>query len=427
MSQRLLIVTYYWPPGTGPGVYRWLHLSKYLARSGWEVHVLTVKPSWARYQRIDLSLFEQVEKSIRIHRTIILDATTLFSPSGKHQFNKVEKKGFTSKILNYIRSNFFIPDARIGWRFFAVRKGLRIIKKYQIDYIITTAPPHSTHLIGKKLKDKSNAKWFTDFRDPWNGIFYENDFQYSEKTKKKHLRLEYDITHNCDGIICVGEKLKSHISQINKLNEEKNISVIHNGFDPEIFENAQDINRNDQEFIISYVGTITYQYDPESIFKAISILPDPLRKKIVVQFIGTIDEEISELLDQFPEIKIKKTGVVEHYRVKEYLQSSDLLLLIIPNVPNSEIIITGKLFEYLASGKRILCLGPENGEVAEIISVCNAGITTDRSGIDKIRNFIESEVNFQGKSRADVRNWDKVKIYSRNNLADKLSEILLNS
>ena len=63
-------------------------------------------------------------------------------------------KGFLSKIIAFIRGNFFIPDARKGWNSFAIRTGEEILKKEKIHSVITTGPPHSTHLIGLKLREK---------------------------------------------------------------------------------------------------------------------------------------------------------------------------------------------------------------------------------------------------------------------------------
>ena len=38
---RLLVITYHFPPDGAIGGQRWAGLSKYLARLGWEVHVVT--------------------------------------------------------------------------------------------------------------------------------------------------------------------------------------------------------------------------------------------------------------------------------------------------------------------------------------------------------------------------------------------------
>ena len=48
---------------------------------------------------------------------------------------------------------------------------------------------------------------------------------------------------------------------------------------------------------------------------------------------------------------------VPHDQVFQLQQSSQLLLLLINNTPNAKGILTGKLFEYLASGRPVWAIG----------------------------------------------------------------------
>src|SRR5207248_1380751 len=89
--------------------------------------------------------------------------------------NKVPYGGFTNKdkekvlqkALRFVRGNFFLPDARRGWVKFAVKKAIEIIEKEKIETILISSPPHSSQLIGLKLKKKfSSLKWIADLRDP---------------------------------------------------------------------------------------------------------------------------------------------------------------------------------------------------------------------------------------------------------------------
>ena len=53
-----------------------------------------------------------------------------------------------SKLSVWIRGNFFIPDARKYWIKPSVRY-LNYLQTNQIDYLISTGPPHSMHLIAR--------------------------------------------------------------------------------------------------------------------------------------------------------------------------------------------------------------------------------------------------------------------------------------
>jgi hypothetical protein len=98
---------------------------------------------------------------------------------------------------------------------------------------------------------------------------------------------------------------------------------------------------------------------------------------------------------------------------------SSLLILIIPLHQSSKSIITGKLFEYLASGKPILCLGPVDGDAAEIINMCRAGQTFTYYSFGEISDFM---LKITGEPvRSDI---SAVKNFSRRNLTGRIARIL---
>jgi hypothetical protein len=68
--------------------------------------------------------------------------------------------------------------------------------------------------------------------------------------------------------------------------------------------------------------------------------------------------------------------------------NSSVVVLIIPDHKSNKGILTGKLFEYLAAGVPILCLGPADGDAAEIISKANAGATFGYNDIKGISAFL---------------------------------------
>ena len=68
------------------------------------------------------------------------------------------------KLAAYIRGNYFIPDARKGWVPFAVKATQKLLQQENIEHLITTGPPHSTHLVGLQLIDLFQLNWWVDFR-----------------------------------------------------------------------------------------------------------------------------------------------------------------------------------------------------------------------------------------------------------------------
>ena len=173
-------MTYYWPPSGGSGVQRWMYFAKHLKQQGWIPFVITVDEKYASYRVLDKSLLTQVD-DIHVTKTKTIELlrwySLFFTGSKKRGIpqGEVKKNGFLSRFAAFIRGNFFIPDARKGWNTYAEKGSIKLIKKENINIIITTGPPHSTHLIGSRLKSSLGIKWFADFRDPWTNVFYNKD------------------------------------------------------------------------------------------------------------------------------------------------------------------------------------------------------------------------------------------------------------
>ena len=126
---------------------------------------------------------------------------------------------------------------------------------------------------------------------------------------------------------------------------------------------------------------------------------------------GVVSEEIQQEIKSW-EVLTEFISYVSHKEAVAYMQASDALLLFIPNVPNNEGILTGKLFEYLASRRKILLFGPENGDAMRLISECGAGTCyTENLCLD---SFLSQP--YTGN--------DNIKLYSRRALAHKMASLL---
>ena len=205
-TQKILIISYYWPPAGGSGVQRWMYFAKYLKQLGWDPIVITVDEGKASYAVWDKSLLEEVE-DIHIIKTTTREPlrwysllTTGSSQKGIPQ-GEVKRKSALGKFAAFVRGNFFIPDARKGWIPFAIKAAQKVLKEETISYLVTTGPPHSTHLAGLQLKEQFDVKWWVDFRDPWTDIFYNKQMRRTHKSQAKDAALEKRILQNAKGVI----------------------------------------------------------------------------------------------------------------------------------------------------------------------------------------------------------------------------------
>lgn len=375
--KRVLIFTYYWPPSGGAGVQRWLKFSKFLPEYGWEPIVITVDPKKATYPVLDNSLQNEVGDNVRVIRTDSQEWFSLYKKltgSGNVPYagfaNESQKTSFMQKAARFFRGNFFLPDPRKGWNKYALKAAASLINDTSIDCIVTTGPPHSTQLIGLKLRKKYNIPWLADFRDPWTDIYYDHQFFPTLPAKRINLGYERKVLIRSDLVLTVSKGLKEIFlgKQYFKTNKVK---VIHNGFDEEDFQFEVSPEKN--HFIISYVGTLSDIYPIDSFIKAFL---DLLKKfpAFKLRFIGSVSSNQHAKLKEIPDNSIEFIEYVEHKKAVEYMKLSDVLLLVIPEHSSGKGILTGKIFEYLAAGCSILGIGPPDGDSGLILKETGAGM-----------------------------------------------------
>ncbi len=390
-TPKVLIITYYWPPGSGAGVQRWLKFSKYLPDNGWTPVVLTVDPQYATYPATDKSLGDDIPAGLQVYRTKAFDYFRLY----KKNKSEIPSSGFavnsdntlSGKLSRFIRGNFFIPDPRKGWNRYAFRKACEIIESERILNVITTSPPHSTQLIGLKLKKKFPAiNWIADLRDPWTDIYYYKEFYPTFFSRKIDSHYEKKVLETADRIITVGNSLKDlFASKI--VGTGNKIEVVFNGYDEKDFSGMT--QKEPLQFTISYIGTLSDAYPVNGLLKAISELRSA-GTDFRLRFVGVVSKDQRDLITSVTgESHADFSGYADHKTAIRYMLNSSALLLIIPYHASSKSIITGKLFEYLAAQVPIICLGPPDGDAGKILRECGNGKIfgyDDSSGIlDYIR------------------------------------------
>lgn len=419
---KVLIISYYWPPSGGAGVQRWTKLTKYLANKGIEIHVITVDPEQASYLQVDESLCDDIHPSVHVHTTSSFEPINYYAKLvGKSNvptagFSNVNNESWKQKFVTAIRSNLFIPDPRRGWNKYAYQKALQVIQDHDIKHLITTSPPHSTQLIGLKLKKKlkSAITWIADFRDPWSDIYYYELLQHSFFSDKINRAYERSVIEQSDTIITVGERFKdSLLSKTDKIDSTK-IRIVTNGYDPDDF--TKNALLDTKEFIISYVGTISDYYNPKVFFEALSKLIQKYPEApIKFRLVGILSENLKKFI--IDKISDKATFIppVSHDKAVEFMQTSHLLLLTTQGEKGT---IPGKTFEYLAAKRRIVCIG--KGDAAQVIDESKAGKSFERDELDEIFNYLEvalDEFNQQIPFKSDV---ETVKQYSREHQAEQI-------
>lgn len=395
MKKKVLIFTYYFPPAGGVAVQRFLKFSKFLPEFGWEPIIVTVANGSYPYK--DESLLQEISPALRVYRTKTFEPFEFYNllrgKKGKAMpvvaVGASDNKSLVQKVAEFVRANFFIPDARKGWVPYALKQAQEIIESEKIDAIITTGPPHSTHLIGLKLKEKYGLKWVADFRDPWTKIFYNKLLPRTAGTKAKDKRMEEQVLAAADLVTVISPGLKAGFES-----KATNIRIIHNGYDEDDFSTA--IERKGQSgFVLRYIGNLMTSQNSVKLWLVIAELIQE-GNTITVECIGRVDHSVKQSI---AEAGIEKhclfQDFIDHRSAIALLQTASMLLFIVPDVPDNKLIVTGKLFEYLAACTELISIGPVDGDAATILKQTGRKPMIDFADADSMKaQLLESINNF---------------------------------
>lgn len=429
--QKVLVITYYWPPSGGAGVQRALKFVKYFREFGYEPVVLTVDPAKASYPVIDKTLQTEVSQDIRVITTDSFEPLNILSAiMGKKNvpyggFANANKESKTQKVLRWVRGNFFIPDARVGWVSHALKAAAKLIEAEGINYVFVSSPPHSSQLIGLQLKQRyPQLRWIADMRDPWTDIYYYKDLLHTTIAASKDARYEKKVLEVADEIIVVSEAIKrTFTAKSTKINAGK-VHVIPNGYDENDF--AGEVNPETGAFVVSYVGTMADTYKPDVFFKAFAeVVRKHPQQKVQFRFIGNAPWTLKKLTEEYGiESHCEWIGHVNHDEAIHYMRTSDMLLLIIPDSEGAEGILTGKLFEYLGAERIILGIGPLKGDAAKIIHDCNAGRMFERTEAEAMQEWLDQQVEAVLRKETIYNGNGQVKNFRRRELTKSAAAVI---
>lgn len=431
--KKVLVLTYYWPPAGGAGVQRWLKFVKYMRDFNWEPVVYTSLNG--EMPVMDLSLEKDVPKGITVLKTPIWEPYSIYKKFiGRKKDDKInasflsenKKTGITEKISVWLRGNFFIPDARRFWIKPSIAYLEKYISEHKIDYIISSGPPHSMHLIAMGLfKKHPQLKWVADFRDPWTNIDFYDKLMLSKAADKKHHRLELEVLKNAGRVVSIGSGMHEELIDIYMRGGGKNpgkFKVITNGFD------TDDLNferpAKDAKFSIAHIGTLVKDRNPEVLWKVLAHLVkvnSEFKNKLEIKLVGKVDIHVKEQIEVFGLSGfVHKIDYLPHAEVMQEQAKSAVLLLLVNNTKNAKGILTGKFFEYMAAGSPILAIGPADGDLADMLRDTNTGLI---SGFDD-ETILERNILAYFNGTVPASNPSEINKFSRKELTKTLCDLL---
>ncbi len=437
MKDRILLINYDFPP-TLSGVRRITKLARYLPDHDFEPVILSATPNGR--SAIDVDGLKEVEAcGYQVIRTPspdfdhaaamlnqVLSPVRVVRKKLDHAAPPVKSPPKTvtlrSRMLSgsasFTRRIMALPDDRMPWLLTAIPMAEHLLRSQAIRYVLTSSYPNSTHLIGLYLKRRYNIHWHADFRDGWTQNPYFADY-VTPLHRQVNFSLEQRVAEGADTLTGVSSPIVDHLAT---LSGRGNVVLLPNGFDP---TDLSDVPKMEfDKFTLAYTGTMFMQRSPDSFFAAVRGLLDSypgLTDNFQVIFRSNMKpEHLAMIRDLNLERVIINWGMGSWRDALSLQKSADALLVLEGENPNSHIMLTQKIFEYLAADKPILAVAPP-GALADLVRRTRAGVVIAPDNVFRIKETLFEL--FLGRVTFK-RNESLINSYTRQRQAEELAQIL---
>ena len=193
---------------------------------------------------------------------------------------------------------------------------------------------------------------------------------------------------SCNRVVVVSPQMQRDFRRMTSTRVE----LVTNGFDESDF-NLPGAKLEEGYFYIVHTGLFPENANPNLLWEAIgekAAAESNFASKLRILLAGSTDASVLESISMCGlKGNLTDYGYVEHSQAIALQKSASLLLLTLRKEPEAAAIITGKFFEYLASGREILAVGPPEGDLGKMLIEANAGSICDFCNKEGLRASIE--------------------------------------
>jgi glycosyltransferase involved in cell wall biosynthesis len=405
--RRVLMLAYFFPPLGGGGVQRTLKHVKYLPDEGFESIVLTTRLGWSSMR--DPTLGADLRPGTKVIRAT--EIPVQMAKWGLH--GVLRRAGLSTDITSYIGW----PDETSGWVPAAIWHAFGAVRRHRPDVLYSTSSPVSAHLVALIVSRATGIPWVADFRDPW--MINPQVRRLAGPVRDLSERLERAIVRHARYVTIPDES----VELLGIGDEDPRLVLIRNGVDPDDLPPTVSTGRN-TKFRLAHVGSLYGERNAAPVFAALRSLLDRKAvdpRNVEIRIVGSAALGDDANLEGLP---VTRTGYVDHAAAVSEMAAADALLLYAPPVIRGP---SGKIYEYLVSGRPILCVTRADNFAFRLVRQLGAGICAEPGDQPGIEAAIEQlYVRWShGELRVDPKVRDEaLSRFSRAVLARQLASVL---
>ena len=398
-TRRLLVITYDFGPDGPVGGLRWAGITKYLARLGWDVCVLTAAPPFGGAAAIGVQVERcarlwTVGDGYRLVRRLIFGESLGLSRSISHGGPPGGRpRDLLRQLRNEVATFLSLPDESHGWMLRAALHARSVIRRFQPRVVVSSGPPHSAHLVAAMATIRSPAEWLIDLRDPWAGplpkVWQSHRRLGTRVFRAIAPRLERLAFGVADGVIANTPQLAEVLAA-----KYPNVPVVcvPNGVDPDGV--PPPARHRYPGLSIAYTGRLYAGRDLGPVMRALGIFfqhhPEAARAGSKLRIAGDADSRHAQVFND----AVAVAGVEQYVEVLGLLSRADALdvvsrsRLAVVLAQDQELQIPAKLYESVAMGVPTLVVAPA-GSAAAVEGTRLGAVVRDSGDVEGIACVLE--------------------------------------
>jgi glycosyltransferase involved in cell wall biosynthesis len=418
--RRLLVITYHFPPDGAVGGLRWAGFSKYLARLGWEVHIVTSAPAGSEpavpnvhrhtpprratmndaYLAVVRHLRARPAAQARGNATPASDpapakpvvvAAVAVDPPGRQPSLLARAIG---EARLAVRLAMGFPDVGRGWVLRAAFAARGLLNEQTFDVVVTSGPPHSVAFAGAVATLGRPEALIMEMRDPWH---QSQEVWGADGFVARTVRTLYNGAGTILGkrVSAVLVNTPEHAQAIRSAVSDVAVASVANGIDLELLPARTDVRLGGVS--IAYVGTVYLTRNFSVVLDAIRSLaqdrPDAAAS-VTLHVAGHIEPGYQTRLteaavaDGFPNL-LKFHGLLPRSDALGLLSRANLALVL---AMNQRAQIPAKIYECVGLGVPTLVLAESDSAAAAEARRIGA-MTFDGNDVAAMRMLLEDLVD----------------------------------
>jgi glycosyltransferase involved in cell wall biosynthesis len=367
---RVLYLAFFFPPSRSSGVYRARATANHLARSGWDVTVYTApRRFFTQYiGSTDPALEDSVDSRIRVERPAMgyFRWERDIRRYGRFRANMpvLANAGY-----NWFQRAFF-PEHYASWIPRVVVRALRSHARHRFDLVVATGNPFASFAAAWWLRRLTGTPYVIDYRDSWTF----NQFTGEPKFPPGHPAWAWErrAIEGAALSVFVNEGQRAWHAQRYPAAAGR-MTVVTNGWEPELLGRAPypgPVSGRPLRF--GYVGTVTEAMPLAELFDGWRIARNhPALADATFDLYGHLGffrQSADQLLDRIPVaegIGVAYRGPLSKAQVADAYRGLDILVFC---VPGARYVTSGKVFEYMATGKPIVSVHSPDIAAADVLT-----------------------------------------------------------